>query len=69
MSEFDWDVNVEIETQKVTDDLYVLFGLGGNIAVNIGADGVFIVDDQFPVVMPRIRKAIGELGAMALILR
>ena len=62
MSEFDWDVNMEIETQKITDDLYVLFGLGGNIAVNIGADGVFIVDDQFPVVMPRIRKAIGELG-------
>ncbi|MEO2182401.1 MAG: MBL fold metallo-hydrolase [bacterium] len=62
MSEFDWDVNMDIKTQKITDDLYVLFGLGGNIAVNIGADGVFIVDDQFPVVMPRIRKAIGELG-------
>ena len=55
---------MDIETQKVTDDLYVLFGLGGNIGVNIGEDGVFIVDDQFPVVMPRIRKAIGELGGM-----
>ena len=62
MMEFEWDVNMDIETQKVTDDLYVLFGLGGNIGVNIGEDGVFIVDDQFPVVMPRIRKAIGELG-------
>jgi len=62
MSEFGWDVNMEIETRKITDDLYVLFGLGGNIAVNIGEDGVFIVDDQFPVVMPRIRKAISELG-------
>ena len=64
MMEFEWDVNMDIETQKVTDDLYVLFGLGGNIGVNIGEDGVFIVDDQFPVVMPRIRKAIGELGGM-----
>ena len=62
MMEFGWDVNVDIETQKVTDDLYVLFGMGGNIGVNIGEDGVFIVDDQFPVVMPKIRKAIKELG-------
>jgi len=62
MMEFGWDVNMDIETQKVTDDLYVLFGLGGNIGVNIGEDGVFIVDDQFPVVMPKIRKAIKELG-------
>ncbi len=62
MTEFGWDVDMDIETQKITDELYVLFGLGGNIAVNIGADGVFIVDDQFPVVMPRIKKAISELG-------
>ena len=62
MAAFGWDVNMEIETRKITDDLYVLFGLGGNIAVNIGEDGVFIVDDQFPVVMPQIRKAISELG-------
>ena len=62
MTEFGWDVNMEVTTQKITDDLYVLFGLGGNIAVNIGEDGVFIVDDQFPVVMPKIKEAIGELG-------
>ena len=31
MVEFGWDVNMKIETQKITDDLYVLFGLGGNI--------------------------------------
>jgi len=62
MSEFGWDVDMEIQTQKITDDLYVLFGLVGNIAVNIGENGVFIFDDQFPVMMPRIRKAIGELG-------
>jgi hypothetical protein len=29
MAEFGWDVNMKIETQKITDDLYVLFGLGG----------------------------------------
>ncbi|MFT7140511.1 MAG: glyoxylase-like metal-dependent hydrolase (beta-lactamase superfamily II) [Candidatus Azotimanducaceae bacterium] len=60
---FGWDLDkVEITTEKVTDDLYVLFGAGGNIGVNIGEDGVFIVDDQFPQLMPKILAAIGELG-------
>ena len=36
----------EITTQKIADGLHVLFGIGGNIAVSIGEDGVFIVDDQ-----------------------
>ena len=34
----------EIKTEKITDDLFVLFGLGGNIGVSIGSDGVFIVN-------------------------
>ncbi|MFT5015022.1 MAG: cyclase [Dinoroseobacter sp.] len=60
---FGWDLDkVEITTEKVTDDLYVLFGAGGNIGVNIGEDGVFIVDDQFPQLIPKILAAIGELG-------
>ena len=48
----------EIETQKVADGLHVLFGLGGNIAVSSGEDGVLIVDDQFPQLMPKIKKAL-----------
>lgn len=60
---FSWNMETaEITTQKVTDDLHVLFGLGGNIAVNVGEDGVFIVDDQFPQLMPKILEAINGLG-------
>jgi hypothetical protein len=29
----------EIRTEKVSDNLYVLFGLGGNIAVSVGPQG------------------------------
>ena len=61
-AEFVWDFEAEIVVEKITDDLYVLFGVGGNIAVSVGADGVFIVDDQFPQVMPRIKEAISDLG-------
>ncbi|MBO6555410.1 MAG: MBL fold metallo-hydrolase [Pseudomonadales bacterium] len=60
---FGWDFEkMEITTEKVADDLYVLFGVGGNIAVNVGDDGVFIVDDQFPQMMPKILKAISDIG-------
>jgi cyclase len=63
MQAFGWDMDtIEIQTEQVTDDLHVLFGAGGNIAVNVGDDGVFIVDDQFPQLMPKILKAIGDLG-------
>ena len=42
---FGWDVETaEIRTEKIADGLYVLFGLGGNIAVSVGTDGVHCVD-------------------------
>jgi glyoxylase-like metal-dependent hydrolase (beta-lactamase superfamily II) len=52
----------EIRTQKVGDHLYVLFGLGGNIAVSVGTDGVLAVDTQFPELVPRYLAAIREVG-------
>ena len=62
-AEFGWDFEqAEITTQKITDNLYVLFGMGGNIAVSVGEQGVLIVDDMFPELIPKIRAAIAELG-------
>ena len=52
----------EIRSEQVSDNLYVLFGLGGNIAVSIGAQGVLIVDDQFPELVPKYTAAIRGLG-------
>jgi hypothetical protein len=44
-----WDFdNAEIKTEKVGDGVWVLFGVGGNIAASIGEQGVLLVDDQFP---------------------
>ena len=63
LDRFGWDLaTAEIRTEKVSDGLYVLFGVGGNIAVSIGDDGVLVVDDQFPQLMPKIRSAIQKLG-------
>ena len=58
-----WDLDAtQISSQKLNDNLYVLFGVGGNIAVSIGNDGVLIVDDQFPAMMPKIKQEIRNLG-------
>ncbi len=63
LARFGWDLaTAEIRTEKVADGLYVLFGIGGNIAVSIGEQGVLIVDDQFPELMPKIEAAIAKVG-------
>ena len=61
---FGWDFDkAEIRTEKLADGFYVLFGLGGNIAVSVGDDGTLIVDDQFPQLMPKIKAALKDVGS------
>lgn len=49
---------VQIKVTKVTDQVYMLVGQGGNIAISVGEDGVFMIDDQFAHLTPKILKAI-----------
>lgn len=52
----------EITAEKVGENLWVLFGRGGNILASIGEQGVLIVDDQFPELVTANRAKIRELG-------
>ena len=52
----------EVTTKKVNENLFLLYGLGGNIAVSTGNDGVLIVDSQIPIIFPKIMKAIKKLS-------
>ena len=45
---------VEIKTEKLSPTTDVLFGAGGNIGVSVGEDGLFIIDDQYALVSPKI---------------
>jgi cyclase len=54
-----------ITTQQLGENFHVLFGVGGNILVSIGANGTLIVDDQFPQMVPKYKAKIGELGGGA----
>ena len=51
-----------IKPQKIADDFYVLFGVGGNIVVSIGKEGTLIVDAQFEQMVPKYKAVIGQLG-------
>jgi len=53
--------DVAIHTLHVRDDIYMLVGAGGNITVQIGDDGVLMVDTQFAPLSGKIVAAIAEL--------
>ena len=52
---------VSIKTQKVSDNLYMLTGKGGNIGLSVGADGVFMIDDQFAPLSKKIQATIAKI--------
>ena len=53
--------DVEIQTQRVADGVYMLIGQGGNIGVSVGDDGVFVIDDQFAPLTDKILAAIAAI--------
>lgn len=53
--------NVSIETIKLSDHVYMLLGAGGNLGLSVGDDGVFIIDDQYAPLSPKIESAIKAL--------
>ncbi len=55
--------NVEITVEKINENLYVLFGAGGNIAVLTGSEGTVMIDNQFAPLSDKIQSAIGELSS------
>ncbi len=57
----DFDV-VEIQAVSVAENIYVLYGEGGNIGVSVGEDGVFLIDDQYAPLTQKIRAAIAKLS-------
>jgi cyclase len=53
---------VQIKTTKVSGNIYMLEGEGGNIAASVGEDGIVIVDDQFAPLAEKIQAALKSLG-------
>jgi glyoxylase-like metal-dependent hydrolase (beta-lactamase superfamily II) len=53
---------VQIKASKVSGNIYMLEGAGGNIGASIGEDGIVIVDDQFAPLAEKIQAALKSLG-------
>jgi cyclase len=53
---------VEIKVTKVSGNIYMLEGQGGNIAASVGEDGIVIVDDEFAPLADKIQAALKNLG-------
>jgi len=53
---------VQIKATKISGNVYMLEGSGGNIGVSVGEDGILIVDDQFAPLADKIRAALKTLG-------
>src|SRR5579862_4718543 len=52
---------VEIKVTKVSGNIYMLEGDGGNIAASVGEDGIVIVDDQYAPLADKIQTALKNL--------
>lgn len=52
---------VEVKTIKLTDSVYMLTGAGGNLGLSVGPDAVFLVDDQYAPLSPKIQVAIAAI--------
>jgi len=55
--------NAPIKTTKLYDNIYLLQGAGGNMAVQTGADGKLLIDSSFSTAVPKIREALDVLGS------
>jgi len=53
---------VEVRVLRLEENLNVLMGIGGNIAVSSGSDGVFIIDDDVKPMSAKISAAIATLS-------
>jgi cyclase len=50
-----------VQTVKLTDSVYMLVGAGGNVGLSVGPDSVFMIDDQFAPMAPKLKAAVAAL--------
>ena len=53
--------SVTIKATKLADGIHMLTGAGGNIGLSSGADGAFMIDDQFAPLTAKILSAVKQI--------
>jgi len=54
---------VEVTSTKLAEGVHMLTGAGGNIGVSAGDYGVFLVDDQYAPLTPKIKAAVAGISS------
>lgn len=62
-SHFEIRQDITVKVTKVSGNVYMLQGRGGNIGAVIGPEGILIVDDDYKQVSEKLRDALRELGS------
>lgn len=60
------DLEIQINPEKVTDNIYLLYGAGGNVGLFLGKDGAVMIDDQYANVSEKIMAVVDSLSDNAL---
>lgn len=61
LAQQDFD-KVQVTTTKVTDGVYMLTGAGGNIGVAVGPEALFLIDDEWAPMTPKVKAAVAALS-------
>lgn len=64
-SHFENRQDITVKVTKISGNVYMLQGRGGNIGAIVGPEGILIVDDDYKVVSEKLSAALKELGAAA----
>jgi cyclase len=55
-------LNKPIVTTRLYDNVYLLQGVGGNMALQTGPEGDILIDSNFATAVPKIREAIAAVS-------
>jgi glyoxylase-like metal-dependent hydrolase (beta-lactamase superfamily II) len=58
--------NVQIQTEKVADNVFMLIGAGGNIGVSAGKDCVLMIDTSYAPLTNKIKAAIATVSGKSI---
>jgi glyoxylase-like metal-dependent hydrolase (beta-lactamase superfamily II) len=61
-SHFPKTQDIQYKSTKLTDNVYMLQGRGGNIGAIVGPEGILIVDDDYRVMSEKLAAALKALG-------
>ncbi len=53
--------HLELNTTRLTENMYVIHGSGGNVILSIGNDGIILVDDQYAPVTEKMMSLIANI--------